>query len=69
MGAAYTILGRTVQPHQLAIATLLGVVFIAVPKPWAPAAPAPTPSINASSPEEEKFIKEYLAKHLAEEKH
>lgn len=27
MGAAYHILGRTVQPHQLAIATLGTVVF------------------------------------------
>jgi F-type H+-transporting ATPase subunit k len=67
MAAAYTILGRSVPSHQLALATLGAVVFLVAPKPWGP--PAPTsPSINASSPEEEKFVKEYLAKHL-ESKH
>lgn len=67
MGSAYTILGRSVPSHYLAIATLSSVVLLVGPKPWGP--PAPThPPINASSPEEEKFIKEYLAKHL-EEKH
>lgn len=67
MGAAYTILGRSVQPHVLALATLGAVVFVAAPKPWGP--PKPThPAIGASSPEEEKFVKDFLAKHL-EEKH
>lgn len=66
MGAAYTILGKSVQPHILALATLGAVVFVASPKPWGPAKAA-HPSINASSPEEEKFIKDFLAKH--EEKH
>ena len=62
MGAAYHILGRTVQPHQLAIATLGTVVFFTLPKPWG--APQPTtPPINAASPEEEKYIKDFLAKH------
>lgn len=67
MAAGYTILGRTVHAHQLSIATLSAVAFIAAPKPWGP--PAPThPQILASSPEEEKFIKDFLAKNT-EEKH
>lgn len=61
MGAAYHILGRTVQPHQLAIATLGAVVFFTLPKPWGASKPT-TPPISASSPEEEKFIKDFLAK-------
>lgn len=66
MAAAYQILGRSVQPHVLALATLGSVVYITLPKPWGP--PKPThPAINASSPEEEKFVKDFLAKHL--EKH
>ncbi|ODV78255.1 uncharacterized protein CANTADRAFT_53586 [Suhomyces tanzawaensis NRRL Y-17324] len=69
MGSAYTILGRSVPSHQLAIATLGLVTFVAVPKPWGPAAPK-HPSINASSAEEEKFVKEWLAKNApAAEKH
>lgn len=67
MGAAYTILGKSVPSHQLALATLGAVVFYVVPKPWA-AAPPKHPSINASSPEEEKFVTEWLAKN-AEVKH
>ncbi|EGW32522.1 uncharacterized protein SPAPADRAFT_61584 [Spathaspora passalidarum NRRL Y-27907] len=69
MGAAYTILGRTFQPHQLAIATLGAVVYLVAPKPWAAKEVSAGPAINASSPEEEKFVKEWLAKHTAEEKH
>lgn len=66
MGAAYQILGKSVPSHYLSLATLGAVVFIAAPKPWGP--PAPTrPQIGASSPEEEKFVKEWLAKHA--EKH
>jgi F-type H+-transporting ATPase subunit k len=69
MGSAYTILGRSVPSHQLAIATLGAVVFAVIPKPWAPAPPS-HPSINSSSPEEEKFVKEWLAKNSpAAEKH
>lgn len=66
MGAAYTILGRSVQPHVLALATLGAVVAIAAPKPWGPPAPV-HPPINAASSEEEKYVKDFLAKHL--EKH
>lgn len=67
MAAAYTILGKSVPSHQLALLTLGAVVFVTIPKPWGP--PAPThPPINASSAEEEKFIKDFLAKN-SEEKH
>ncbi|CAH2450117.1 hypothetical protein PP7435_CHR3-1075 [Komagataella phaffii CBS 7435] len=62
MGAAYTILGKTFQPHQLALATIGLVTLLAIPKPGG-AKKETTPQINASSPEEEAFIKEYLAKH------
>lgn len=68
MGAAYTILGRSVQPHQLSLATLGLVVFAVIPKPWGPPAPK-HPSLNASSPEEEKYIKDFLAKHTEEKAH
>lgn len=50
------------QPHQLAIATLGLAVFVLAPKPWGPPA-ATHPAINASSPEEDKFVKDFLAKH------
>lgn len=62
MGAAYQILGKSVQPHVLSLATLGLVTFIAVPKPWGPAKPE-HPAIEASSKEEEKFIQDFLAKH------
>lgn len=69
MAAAYSILGRSVPSHQLALATLGAVVFLVIPKPWGPPAPK-HPSVNASSPEEEKFVKEWLAKNAPkEEKH
>ncbi|KAI5961393.1 ATP19 [Candida pseudojiufengensis] len=68
MGAAYTIFGRQVPSHQLAIATLSLVALLVVPNPFA-TKPA-HPPIKASSPEEEKFVKEWLAKHdKTEEKH
>lgn len=62
MGAAYQILGRTVQPHQLAIATLSLVALAAAPNPFA-GKKVKEVEINAGSKEEEKFIKEYLEKH------
>lgn len=65
---AYNILGRNVPAHQLALATLGSVAFVAAPKPWGPAGPQ-HPQINASSKEEEKFVQEWLAKHNTEEKH
>ncbi|WPK26726.1 hypothetical protein PUMCH_004086 [Australozyma saopauloensis] len=66
MGAAYTILGRSVPPHYLALATIGAVGLVVAPKPWGNAKEAHAP-INASSPEEEKFVKEFVAKHS--EKH
>ncbi len=53
MGAAYQIFGRTFLPHQLALGTigLVGLI-IAFPKGKKSSAPL----LNASSPEEEKFI-------------
>ncbi|CUM63327.1 uncharacterized protein PRCAT00000898001 [Priceomyces carsonii] len=68
MTATYQILGRSVGSHQLALATLGAVVFLAVPKPWGPPK-ATTPAINASSPDEEKFVKEWLAKNTPKEEH
>lgn len=70
MGAAYQIFGKSVQPHVLSLATLGAVAFVAIPKPWGPAKPT-TPAINASSKEEEKFVQDFLAKHLEKpaEKH
>ncbi|SCW00647.1 LAFE_0C08834g1_1 [Lachancea fermentati] len=68
MGAAYHILGRTVQPYQLSLATISAVVFLALPNPFSSSAPK-QPEIKASSEEEEKFIADYLKKHTAAEKH
>lgn len=68
MAATYQILGKAVPSHHLSIATLCGVAYLAMPKPWAPAPPS-HPTINASSAEEEKFIKDFLAKNLDEKKH
>lgn len=62
MGSAYQILGRSFQPHQLAIGTLSLVALVAMPNPFA-AKKANEVEIQASSKEEEKFIKEYLEKH------
>jgi len=44
------------------LATIGLVTLLAIPKPGG-AKKETTPQINASSPEEEAFIKEYLAKH------
>jgi F-type H+-transporting ATPase subunit k len=65
MGAAYQILGKSVPSHYLSLATLGAVVLTVAPKPWGPGAPA-HPQISASSPEEEKYVKEFLAKHAEE---
>ncbi|GMM35453.1 hypothetical protein DASC09_027780 [Saccharomycopsis crataegensis] len=64
MGSAYIILGKKVLPWQLSAATIGAVVAIAAPKPWGKV--AATPAIDASSPEEEKFVKEYLKKNGVE---
>lgn len=62
MGAAYTILGKAIPPHQLALGTIGAVVLLCLPKPWAPT-PKKEAKIDAANADEEKFIKEYLAKH------
>lgn len=62
MGAAYNILGRAIPPHQLALGTIGAVVLLVLPKPWA-ATPKKEAKIEASSPEEENFIIQYLEKH------
>ncbi|SCU90661.1 LADA_0F05644g1_1 [Lachancea dasiensis] len=66
MGSAYHILGRTFQPHQLALGTIAAVAAFAIPNPFASSA-AKEVEIKAGSKEEEKFITEYLQKHA--EKH
>lgn len=68
MASAYQILGRSVPSHHLALATLGLVVYLVMPKPWGAAPPA-HPAVNASSPEEEKFIQDFLAKNLDDKKH
>lgn len=69
MGAAYNILGKTVQPYQLALGTIAAVSLLIVPNPFASSANK-QPKIQASSEDEEKFIAEYLKKHTAAaEKH
>lgn len=65
MAAAYTILGKSVPAHYLSLATLGAVTLAVVPKPWAPGPPA-HPAINAANADEEKFVRDFLAKH---EKH
>lgn len=69
MSAAYTILGRTVQPHQLALGTLGAVLLLVIPNPFKSKQPA-KPLYSTSSKGEEDFIKAYLEKHTANaEKH
>ncbi|CAR26267.1 hypothetical protein ZYGR_0H00750 [Zygosaccharomyces rouxii] len=62
MGNAYHILGRTVQPHQISLATLSLVALLAVPNPFAKKQPQ-TLDFAASSADEEKFIKNYVEQH------
>lgn len=62
MGAAYHIMGRNVPSHFLALGTIGLAALIAMPNPFS-SKKAKTVEFNASSKEEEKFIKEYLVKH------
>ncbi|SPN99877.1 uncharacterized protein DNG_02729 [Cephalotrichum gorgonifer] len=58
----YTILGRQVGSHYLAMGTLsalFGGSFLALSGGSKPALPA-TPPINASSSDEENFVKKFL---------
>lgn len=62
MVATYTIMGRVVPSHHIALATLGLTSLLAIPNPFK-SKPAPTVKIDASSPEEEAFIKKYLSEH------
>ncbi|QLG71959.1 hypothetical protein HG535_0C03110 [Zygotorulaspora mrakii] len=62
MGAAYHIMGRTVPSHFLALGTIGLVALIAIPNPFS-SKKGESIDFNAGSKDEEKFIKEYLAKH------
>ncbi|CAB4403922.1 unnamed protein product [Rhizophagus irregularis] len=67
MGGSYLIAGRNVSSHYLAITTLatVGLGAFAISKRIKSKKPN-TPPINASSADEEAFIKEFL-KHAEEE--
>ncbi|KAH6608380.1 hypothetical protein Trco_001726 [Trichoderma cornu-damae] len=61
--ATYTIAGRQVGGHHLAmgwLATLFGGVYLATSGPKRPASAVATPPINASSSDEADFIKKFL---------
>lgn len=62
MSNAYQIMGRTFQAYQLALMTIGVLGFFIVPNPFARSKP-PTIKIQASSKEEEEFIKDYLKRH------
>ncbi|KAK9464850.1 hypothetical protein V1512DRAFT_267331 [Lipomyces arxii] len=69
MAGGYTILGRVFQPHQLAIATLGSAGLLVFALTGGKKAESTTmPPINASSPEEEDFVKTWLKSLEAEEK-
>ncbi|GMG25152.1 unnamed protein product [Ambrosiozyma monospora] len=65
MGSAYQLFGKVIQPYQLSLGTLGAVLLLVAPKPWS-VKPKLEAKIDASSPEEEKFITEFLAKHEKE---
>ncbi|CCC68616.1 hypothetical protein NCAS_0B05320 [Naumovozyma castellii] len=62
MANTYEIMGRVIQPHQLAVATIGAVALIALPNPFA-CKKEKVAEIKGKSPEEDKFIKEYLEAH------
>ncbi|KAG1179529.1 hypothetical protein G6F70_001870 [Rhizopus microsporus] len=69
MGGYYTIAGKQVPNHKIAMAFIgsyaaIGSYYIMKPKAPQPA----TPPIQASSADEEAFIREFLQKAEAEEK-
>ncbi|KAK9460748.1 uncharacterized protein V1516DRAFT_677553 [Lipomyces oligophaga] len=68
-GQIYHIAGRAFKPHQLAIATLSLGAFVAVAATSGkkPEEATTLPPINASSPEEEDFVKTFLKSLDAEE--
>ncbi|KAK1771593.1 hypothetical protein QBC33DRAFT_157645 [Phialemonium atrogriseum] len=69
MTATYTIFGRQVGSHHLAMLTLgtmFGGTYLAMSGPKK--ATTPTPPINASSSDEEGFIKKFMENAEADEK-
>ncbi|KAI8060002.1 hypothetical protein BC940DRAFT_371626 [Gongronella butleri] len=63
MGGHYVVFGRNVPTHVLAMGFLGGYAALGGYFALKPAAPQPaTPPIQASSADEEAFIKEFLAK-------
>ncbi|CUS08093.1 unnamed protein product [Tuber aestivum] len=67
MVAMYTVAGRQVGSHVLAMATL-GTTFALSALAMGGKKTQTTPPIQASSSDEEKFIKEFLAKAEVESK-
>ncbi|KAJ2973406.1 hypothetical protein NQ176_g6625 [Zarea fungicola] len=70
MGASYTIAGRQVGSHYLAIGwltTFFGGITYLTSGPKAPAASTIAPPINAASSDEADFIKKFMEE--AEKKH
>ncbi|CCE65653.1 hypothetical protein TPHA_0M00780 [Tetrapisispora phaffii CBS 4417] len=67
MGGAYTIFGRSFPSHQLALATIGLMGLLIAPNPFAKKEESKI-DFKASSPEEEKFIKDYIKKHATEAK-
>ncbi|KAK7206518.1 Atp19 h [Myxozyma melibiosi] len=68
-GAVYHVFGRAVKPHQLSIATLgsTAALVIGLNLTKKPAEKPTSPPINAASPEEEDFVKDFM-KSLEEKK-
>ncbi|KAK9379492.1 uncharacterized protein V2V93DRAFT_381965 [Kockiozyma suomiensis] len=68
-GATYQVLGRVVKPHQLSIATLgaAAALVVGLNLTKKPVEKPTSPPINAATPEEEDFVKDFL-KSLDEKK-
>lgn len=61
MSVTYQILGRAVPAHQLAIGTMGLVAFLVAPKPWNSSKNVVDVKKLCDSPEEEKFVTDYIA--------
>ncbi|KAH3901085.1 uncharacterized protein SCODWIG_02441 [Saccharomycodes ludwigii] len=59
MAGGYTILGKHIPSHQLALTTFGLVSLLVIPNPFK-STKLPEPSINASNKEEEAFVKSYI---------
>lgn len=62
MAVIYNIFGKQVASQYLALATIGAIALVAMPNPFASRKPR-TVEFNASSVEEEAFIRSYLEKH------